>query len=71
MGTYGALHPGTVLPGHGRIKTIRSLGNICTDYVDVQSTLRAHAYRVSHNSSVRLCRIVFVYTLHAAIHQWV
>jgi len=30
MGTDGALHPGTVLPGHGRIKTISALGNIFT-----------------------------------------
>jgi len=40
-----------------------------TNSVAVQSTLRAHAYRISHNSSVRLRCIV--YTLHAVIHQWV
>jgi len=40
-----------------------------TNYVVVQSTVHAHAYRMSHNSSVRLRRIV--YTLHAVIHQWV
>jgi len=40
-----------------------------TNSVAVQSTLRAHTYRMSHNSSVRLSCIV--YTLHAVIHQWV
>jgi len=40
-----------------------------TNSVAVQSSLRAHAYRTSHNSSVRLHRIV--YTLHVVIHQWV
>jgi len=40
-----------------------------TNSVAVQSTLRAHAYRMSHNSSVRLRRIV--YTLHTVVHQWV
>jgi len=42
-----------------------------TNLVAAQSTLRtdAYAYRMSHNSSVRLRRIVC--TLHAVIHQWV
>jgi len=38
-----------------------------TNSVAVQSTVRAHAYRMSHNSSVRLRRVV--YTSRVAIHQ--
>jgi len=40
-----------------------------TNSVAVQLTLQAHAHPMSHNSSVRLRRIV--YTLLAVIHQWV